>query len=160
MTPTECGWLARFVRDKIQKDRERAGEEIEQELTVILSVVMVLPRRLTSGLQNICPEREVRNFRILIVKDVRTHRRPAHRKAQMTVWDVLGLSLGEGDTENFQAGQRFRVSMKAKYVNCSGMNLFQVTNLIPTQQNAWMNRDEGSEVYLATRRDSRWTRIR
>jgi breast cancer 2 susceptibility protein len=70
-----------------------------------------------NGFQNICPQREVRNFRVLIVKDVRTHRRPAHRKAQMTVWDVLGLNLDEGKTENFQEGQRFRVSVNAIYID-------------------------------------------
>jgi hypothetical protein len=36
LTPVESGWLARFIRDKIEKDRERAGDEIEQELKVIM----------------------------------------------------------------------------------------------------------------------------
>lgn len=35
LTPEESGWLARYVRAKIEKDREQAGEEIEQELKVI-----------------------------------------------------------------------------------------------------------------------------
>src|SRR5262245_49031531 len=94
--------------------------------------------------QSICPPREVRNFRVLVVKDACTVRRPSYRRAQITVWDVLGLLLSEGsDGGNFQEDQRFKV-----------------TNLMPTQQRAWMNRDRGSEVYLCTRRDSRWTKIR
>jgi breast cancer 2 susceptibility protein len=94
--------------------------------------------------QDICPPREVRNFRVLIVKDARTQRRPSHRRAQITVWDVLSLLLSEGcEGGNFHEGQRFKV-----------------TNLMPTQQGAWMDRDKGSEVYLCTRRDSRWIKIR
>jgi len=122
----EAGWLARFIHDRIDKDREKAGEEIEQEL------------------KSICPPREVRNFRVLVVEDVCTQRRPSHRNAQLTVWDVLSLTLSEGGKAGaFEQGQRFRV-----------------TNLMPTQQNSWMDREPGSEVFLSTRRDSRWTRIK
>ena len=42
----DSGWLARFTRDRICKQRERAGEEMEQELNVsaiILLVVYVCP---------------------------------------------------------------------------------------------------------------------
>ncbi|TFK77416.1 hypothetical protein BDN72DRAFT_852512 [Pluteus cervinus] len=35
-----------------------------------------------------------------------------------------------------------------------------VTNLTPTQQKAWMGNVPGSEVYLATRRDSKWIRLK
>jgi len=122
----EAGWLARFIRDRIDKDRERAGEEIEQEL------------------KGTCLPREVRNFRVVVVEDAYTQRRASHRNAQLTVWDVLSLSLSEGGKAGaFESGQRFRV-----------------TNLTPTQQNSWMDREPASEVFLSTRRDSRWTRIK
>jgi hypothetical protein len=52
----------------------------------------------------------VRSFRVLIIQDSRTLRRPAHRKAQLTVWDVLQLALFEGHTAGkFEMGQRFLV---------------------------------------------------
>lgn len=36
----------------------------------------------------------------------------------------------------------------------------QAMNLMPQQHSAWMDCEPGSEVYLCTRRDTRWTRIR
>lgn len=126
LTPAEAGWLARYMFDSIEKERARAGDEIESEL------------------KNLCPPREVRCFRVLIVQDSRTLRRPAHRKAQLTVWDVLQLTPSEGHAAGtFETGQRYLV-----------------TNLMPTQPSAWMGCEPGSEVYLSTRRDSRWTTIK
>jgi len=121
----DAGLLAQLIQERIIHNPDRTGQEIEQEL------------------RNLCPPREVRSFRVIAVKDACTQRRPAHRTAQLTVWDVLNLrTTEEGGAGDFQVGQRFRV-----------------TNLIPTQQNAWMGREPGSEVYLCTRRDSRWTRV-
>ncbi|KII94288.1 hypothetical protein PLICRDRAFT_99668, partial [Plicaturopsis crispa FD-325 SS-3] len=89
----EAGWLARFIRESIAKVRETAGEEIAHEL------------------KSICPAREVRNFRVLVVEDANTHKRPALRKAQLTVWDALSLSHSEGSRAGaFDPGQRFLVS--------------------------------------------------
>lgn len=126
ISPGDAGWLAKHIRRRIESDQERIGEEIEQEL------------------RTNCPARDVRSFRILIVKDARTDRRPANRTAQLTVWDVLNLSLSEGSAAGtFELGKRYLV-----------------TNVIPTQPNAWMDCEPGSEVYLSTRRDSRWTAIK
>ncbi|RDB29022.1 Breast cancer type 2 susceptibility [Hypsizygus marmoreus] len=124
--PREAGWLARHIRDQSEKERAQAIEDLENEV------------------KSICPPREVRSFRILIVQDACTQRRPANRNAQLTVWDVLNLSLSEGSAAGaFEAGQRY-----------------MVTNLMPTQQTAWMDCEPGSEVFLSTRRDSRWTPIK
>ncbi|KAJ6565995.1 hypothetical protein B0H10DRAFT_2112096 [Mycena sp. CBHHK59/15] len=101
-SPDTAGWLARFIVKRIENERERAGEEIEQEL-----------------------------------KDACTRRRGANRSAQLTVWDVLSLS-----TEGFHLGERY-----------------VVTNIMPTQQSAWMDCSVGSEIYLSTRRDSKWRRM-
>ncbi|KAJ3508616.1 hypothetical protein NLJ89_g5662 [Agrocybe chaxingu] len=95
-------------------------------------------------LQIICPPREVRSFRLLTVQDARTSRRPANRMAQLTVWDVLSLNLDEGSKAgSFECGQRYLA-----------------TNLVPTSPNAWMDTQPGSEIYLSTRRDTRWRRIK
>ncbi|KZP25285.1 hypothetical protein FIBSPDRAFT_820691 [Athelia psychrophila] len=127
ITANEAGWLARYIRERSLRGREAISEEIEQEL------------------QKTFPPREVRNFRVLVVKDAYSNKRPSHRQAQLTVWDALALSLSEGSKGGaFEAGQRF-----------------MVTSLVPTQPNAWMGREESdSEVYLSSRRDSRWTRLK
>lgn len=71
---------------------------------------------------------------MLLVQDACTRRRGANRSAQLTVWDVLGLST--------EVGQRYAV-----------------TNLVPTAQNSWMDCEAGSEIYLSTRRDSKFKRL-
>ncbi|KAF5313184.1 hypothetical protein D9619_002620 [Psilocybe cf. subviscida] len=126
----DAGWLALHIRKESERARERVSEDVEKEM------------------MSICPPRNVRSFRVLIVEDARTSRRPKNRVAQLTMWDAAGLSLdddngGGGGGAAFAAGQRFTV-----------------TNLIPQQLSAWMDCAPGSEVYLSTRKDSRWTRIR
>lgn len=34
LSPAECGWLARYLRRRVEKDREFAAEEIEGEMKV------------------------------------------------------------------------------------------------------------------------------
>jgi breast cancer 2 susceptibility protein len=163
-TTNEAGWLARYIREKALRDQESAGEEVEHELQVCIFHLSVF-RRVTDLilLQKICPLREVRNFRVLVVRDAYSNKRPSHRQAQLTVWDALSLSHSEGSKAgSFEAGQRFMVSFCC-LDTCKRhiLNDLQVTNLIPTQPNAWMSRHEiESEVYLSSRRDSRWTRLK
>ncbi|KAF4573238.1 hypothetical protein EYR36_007749 [Pleurotus pulmonarius] len=113
--------------------RERIGKEREAATD-----------EMERELDSICPPRNVRNFRVLEVQDTCTRRRPANRTAQLTAWDVLKLTFSEGgEAGSFHVGQRF-----------------QVTNLIPSQRSAWMDREPGSMVYLSTRNDSRWTKLK
>ncbi|KAJ7170173.1 hypothetical protein C8R46DRAFT_225952 [Mycena filopes] len=128
-----AGWLARFIVDRLEKERERAGEEIDQELKVGL-MLSDTSGKTTDNVQRVCPPREVRNFRVLIVQDACTRRRGANRSAQLTVWDAqeLGLEVGQGYT---------------------------ATNLVPTAQGAWMDCSAGSEIYLSTRKDSKLRRL-
>ncbi|KAI5116428.1 hypothetical protein M0805_000207, partial [Coniferiporia weirii] len=126
LSPDECGWLARFLKRKTDLDKELAAEEIELEM------------------RHKCPPRDVRNFRIVVVRDARTHRRPAHRLAQLTLWDVLQLCVSEGALPGaIEVGQRFLM-----------------TSLVPTQHRAWMGHKKDDTVYLASRRDSRFIRLR
>jgi breast cancer 2 susceptibility protein len=108
---TDAGWLARYIRDAIIKEREHAGYEIERELMVRTSQRHAACVVLTHDTKHACPPREVRDFRILLVRDADAHRRPAHRKAQITVWGALGLAeSAEGQGGGFREDQRFRVS--------------------------------------------------
>ncbi|KAH8110699.1 hypothetical protein DFH11DRAFT_1802190 [Phellopilus nigrolimitatus] len=102
--PDECAWLARFLRRKSARDKELAVDEMELEM------------------KHRCAPRDVRNFRVVVVRDARVSRRPANRLAQLTIWDVLGLCVSEGGKAGaIEIGQRFLM-----------------TNLGPTQQRAWM----------------------
>ncbi|KAG2062232.1 hypothetical protein BDR06DRAFT_986119 [Suillus hirtellus] len=123
----EAGSLAAHIREKLLQDREAVAGDIEREL------------------QDKCPAREVRSFRVIIVKDAYAPTRggDSSRKAQLTVWDVLNLLVAEGSSAGeFKLGQKFLV-----------------TNLMPKQISAWMDRGPGSEVYLATTKNSRWKRL-
>ncbi|KAJ7269415.1 hypothetical protein B0H12DRAFT_1208887 [Mycena haematopus] len=129
-----AGWLARFISNRMEKDRERVEEEIDQELKVMPSRNLMFVK--LTAIQRVCPPREVRNFRVLIVQDACTCRRAANRSAQLTVWDVVGLE------DKLEVGLRYLA-----------------TNLVPTAQNSWMDCGAGSEIYLSTRRDSRWKKV-
>ncbi|KAI9453574.1 hypothetical protein BJY52DRAFT_1288754 [Lactarius psammicola] len=121
----EAGWLSRFVQDRVEKERETLELELEREL------------------QTACPPREVRSFRVLLMRDARVMRRPAHRVVELTCWDVLSLSFDGATAGHFKEGQRF-----------------QITNLLPTQKSAWMDRHaEDSHVYVSSSKISRWTKF-
>ncbi|KAF9454198.1 hypothetical protein P691DRAFT_754960 [Macrolepiota fuliginosa MF-IS2] len=123
ITPQDAGWLAKHTHRCMELERERAGDEIERELEAT------------------CPPRDVRNFRVIVVQDSQTCRRPANRYAQLTVWDVLSLTLSEGvEPGTIKTGSRFLI-----------------TNLIPQQQSAWMGTTKlKSQIFLTTTRSSKW----
>ncbi|KAG6889981.1 hypothetical protein C0995_012941 [Termitomyces sp. Mi166 len=126
----ECGSLARFIRSRLHRDKTHATQDMELEL------------------QDVCPPRTVKNFRIIVVQDACTRKHPGNRKALLNVWDVLNLSFSEGASPgSFKIGQRFMASHK-------------VTNLKPTHQKSWMGHEPGAEVYLCTGQHSRWTHIK
>ncbi|KIK90938.1 hypothetical protein PAXRUDRAFT_831248 [Paxillus rubicundulus Ve08.2h10] len=101
-------------------------------------------REIEQELESICPPRNVRAFCVLRVKDAHTQKHPSNRRAQVTVWDIPALSVTEGWTSAPFASEQH----------------FLVTNLVPTQSSAWMDRSSGSEVYLSTRKNTKWTRTR
>ncbi|KAG6900514.1 hypothetical protein C0993_009467 [Termitomyces sp. T159_Od127] len=122
----ECASLARLIRNRLNRDKTHAIQDMEVEL------------------QDICPPRVVKSFRIIVVQDACTRKYPGNRKALLNVWDVLDLSFCEGSSPgSFEIGQRF-----------------MITNLKPTHQKSWMGQEPGAEVYLCTGQHSRWTPIR
>ncbi|KAH9081424.1 hypothetical protein EDB83DRAFT_542837 [Lactarius deliciosus] len=77
------------------------------------------------------------------MRDARVTRRPARRVVELTCWDVLSLSFEGATAGHFKEGQRF-----------------QITNLMPTQKSAWMDRHaEDSHVYVSSSKISRWTKF-
>ncbi|ESK92722.1 rad51-associated protein brh2 [Moniliophthora roreri MCA 2997] len=122
----EAGWLAKHIRERVERDQDRARDEIEKELS------------------DICPRRNLRCFRVVFIKDAQSNRRPANRKAQLTIWDVLDIQLSEGKPAgHFETGYR-----------CI------ITNLMPSSQRAWMGHEPGSEVFLVTTRASRFQKLK
>ncbi|GAA5976118.1 hypothetical protein JCM10908_005389 [Rhodotorula pacifica] len=79
------------------------------------------------------PPREVRRFRVLRIVDAREGTKDPRRSAQLTVWDAQSF-----ERDFFHEGQRYLIS-----------------NLMP--KGNWRTTDR--EISLATRRDTRWTKI-
>jgi breast cancer 2 susceptibility protein len=91
-SPKEASWLSRYIREQCTREREMAGDRMEEEL------------------RSICPPREVRNFRVLVVKDARETTRPGEHTAKLTVWDILASSFSEeGQMGAIEEGQRYLV---------------------------------------------------
>ncbi|KAI0368834.1 hypothetical protein BV20DRAFT_968597 [Pilatotrama ljubarskyi] len=99
---------------------------------------------LARELQHACPPRNVRDFRVVVAKDARWRKKEPMRTAQITLWDPLKVVFSEsGNPGEIKEGQRFLV-----------------TNLIPNQPDAWMVPAPDAEVYLVSKRTSRWTNIK
>ncbi|KWU44262.1 hypothetical protein RHOSPDRAFT_29372 [Rhodotorula sp. JG-1b] len=79
------------------------------------------------------PPREVREFRVLRIVDAREGTKKSQRTAQLTVWDAQSF-----EADFFREGQRYMIS-----------------NLVP--KGNWRPTDR--EISLATRRDTRWTKV-
>ncbi|CUA67485.1 Breast cancer type 2 susceptibility protein homolog [Rhizoctonia solani] len=84
-----------------------------------------------------CPPRKVRNFRVIVIKDARPLQKPTERTAQLTAWDVLGFAA-----DTLCAGQRYLLA-----------------NVQPSQPGSWRKNDFRGDIYLSTRRDTKWTAI-
>ncbi|WOO83816.1 Breast cancer type 2 susceptibility [Vanrija pseudolonga] len=91
---------------------------------------------LEAKLKESCPPRDIRDFRMVRFSDAREGRKEKARTGMLNVWDARGLDLVEG--------KRFLVS-----------------NLIPGRSGDWSapRRDSIREVYLHTRRDTRWKAV-
>ena len=109
---TEAGWLARFARERADQEREALELGIERELQVrqLLCSCSFGPALMLRSAQSACPPREVRSFRVLLMRDARATRRPARRVVEMTVWDVLSLAFDGSPVGQFKEGQAFQVS--------------------------------------------------
>ncbi|WVW86946.1 hypothetical protein I302_109002 [Kwoniella bestiolae CBS 10118] len=88
-------------------------------------------------LATLCPKRDVRDFRMIRLVDAQIGDRDSFRVGMLNVWDVK--ALGEGV---LQEGKRYLIS-----------------NIVPGKGGDWnihRSRSDRAEVYLHTRRDTRW----
>ncbi|WVF68272.1 hypothetical protein IAT40_003037 [Kwoniella sp. CBS 6097] len=111
--------LARYAQARLSQEMIDGQGEIERELS------------------KCCPQRDVRDFRMVRFIDAQNGVREQFRVGLLNVWDVR--ALGEG---SLQEGKRYLVS-----------------NLSPARSGEWtLKRDRTSkaEIYLHTRRDTRW----
>ncbi|KAI8990626.1 hypothetical protein BD414DRAFT_514365 [Trametes punicea] len=121
-----AGWLHVYCKQQAELAAARLDEDRARQL------------------QEVCPPRNVRDFRIVVAKDARWRKREPLRTAQITLWDPLKMVFSEsGNPGEIKEGQRFLV-----------------TNLIPNQPSAWMAPGPGAVVYLVSKRTSRWTNIK
>lgn len=101
LSEQDSGWLAFYIHKRLAQQRATAGEYIENELKVSWPYAVQLISVIYSPkyLQSNFPARDVRNFRVIRVRDACVQRRPALRRAQITIWNVLALGedfLAEG----------------------------------------------------------------
>ncbi|KAI0778800.1 hypothetical protein BD413DRAFT_511860 [Trametes elegans] len=120
------GWLHRYCLQQADLAAARMPDDIAREL------------------EQTCPPRNVRDFRVVVAKDARWSKKEPMRTVQVTLWDPLKTIFSEsGNPGEIKEGQRFLV-----------------TNLAPNQANAWMTPGPDAEVYLVAKRTSRWTNIK
>lgn len=106
--------------------------------------------RLGADLDKLCPPRKVREFRVVRFRDARLPplppaalgnagnggaktKNPHAREVQLHVWDAAQFG------DELKEGKRFLVA-----------------NLVPMSKSAWRKPDEAAEVFLSTRRDTKW----
>ncbi|KAI9057745.1 hypothetical protein FKP32DRAFT_1321754 [Trametes sanguinea] len=120
------GWLHVYCKQQADQAAARLDEDRAREL------------------QEVCPPRNVRDFRVVVAKDACWRKKEPMRTAQITLWDPLKMVFSEsGSPGEIKEGQRFLV-----------------TNLIPNQPAAWMVPAPGAVIYLVSKRTSRWTNIK
>ena len=147
LSPSDAGWLRIYALEQIARSREQMSDDIARELQVssptsILAQVCDTDSR--AVLQHVCPERNARDFRVIVVRDAQWHRKEPTRTAQITLWDAMRMVFSEGGTPgDIREGQRF-----------------QVTNLQPSQPRAWMRPGPESVIYLVSKKNTRWTNIK
>ncbi|OCF62208.1 hypothetical protein L486_01875 [Kwoniella mangroviensis CBS 10435] len=111
--------LASYANVRIMQEMQDKQIEMEAELA------------------NLCPKRDVRDFRMIRVVDAQLGNRDPIRVGMLNVWDVKAL----GDRA-LQEGKRYLIS-----------------NIVPGKGGEWTSRrtrTDRAEVYLHTRRDTRW----
>ncbi|KAI0652483.1 hypothetical protein C8Q79DRAFT_102638 [Trametes meyenii] len=121
-----AGYLERYCRQQADLLTARIGEDVAREL------------------EETCPTRNVRDFRVVVAKDARWRKKEPMRTVQVTLWDPLKTIFSEnGNPGEIKEGQRF-----------------MVTNLMPNQAGAWMPPGPDAVVYLVAKRNARWTNIK
>jgi hypothetical protein len=109
----------------------------------------------------------VRCVRILLVKDAVNEKKESRRDAQVTVWDADALEKGL-----LVSGKTYMVSIRAPlthdslpgvlidaWITTEAHPCLQVTNLVPRMPKNWVKAGVKGEVYLVTRRDTRWKKV-
>ncbi|SNX85036.1 related to Rad51-associated protein Brh2 [Melanopsichium pennsylvanicum] len=113
---------------------------------------------LAGKLDRLCPPRKVREFRVVRFRDARLPplprssavtaqgngnvsgakrpKNPYARSVQLTIWDAAQLG------DELQEGRRFLV-----------------TNLVPSSKSSWRKADDVGDVFLSTRRDTKWRMV-
>ncbi|KAH8835536.1 hypothetical protein DL96DRAFT_1489644 [Flagelloscypha sp. PMI_526] len=93
VSTADAWWLSRCIRQKLEREREAAYEDITREVS------------------HTCPPRQVMGFRVLLVKDAVVGSKPSNRVASITVWNAKAVNLYEGSPGgSFEVGHSFMIS--------------------------------------------------
>ncbi|KAJ7597455.1 hypothetical protein C8J56DRAFT_320264 [Mycena floridula] len=126
ITSKDAGWLALHIRKQAELGHDKIREDTERELDTLF------------------PPRLVYSARMMLVEDAYTERFPAHRQAQLTVWDVTKLQLTDGKPPGyFEEGQKFHVTM-----------------VHPSHLTSWMGHEKGDQAFICTKSMSVWRKIK
>lgn len=129
--------------------------------SAILSQDSLAGSNMGAKLDALCPPRKVRDYRVVRLKDarlppppappatvasaaaqqaggsgVKPKKNPYARTLKLTVWDATE----HGD--ELREGRRFLV-----------------TNLMPTSKSAWRKADDEGDIFLSTKRDTKWSAV-
>ncbi|KAL7412511.1 BRCA2, oligonucleotide/oligosaccharide-binding, domain 1-domain-containing protein, partial [Mrakia frigida] len=96
-----------------------------------------MQQQIEDEISNRCPPRNVRSMRVVRIRDFKTSK-PAIRTAQLTFWDAAD----QGEDGGLVEGKRYLV-----------------TNLMPSQRGSWAMGGQSGEIYLSSRRDSKWQQM-
>ena len=88
-----------------------------------------------------------------MVKDGYLDKKPALRTAQVTVWDADAM-----EKDALREGKKYLVCARAVRKVAAHM-VNQVANLVPTMARAWGKPGVEGQIFLSTRRDTKWTRM-
>lgn len=112
---------------------------------------------LSAELDRLCPPRKVREFRVVKFRDARLPPQPP-ATCLSTKTQQVG---GSGATSKRKNAYARAVQLTVRDAAQLGDELregrrFLVTNLVPMSKSAWRKPDDQAEVFLSTRRDTKW----
>ncbi|GHJ86783.1 hypothetical protein NliqN6_3185 [Naganishia liquefaciens] len=128
-SPTKSRFLRNLPGKAVISLFLKAQEELQSEISKAQAEV-------EDSIGRLCPPRSTRSFQIIRIADAGPLRHPHLREAQLQVWDAK------------QMGDKF-LQEGARY---------QVSNLVPAQQKAWVKLRDKGEIYLSTSKGTTWKR--
>ncbi|SJX63434.1 probable Brh2-Rad51-associated protein Brh2 [Sporisorium reilianum f. sp. reilianum] len=129
--------------------------------SAILSEDGLVGSSMGAKLDELCPPRKVREFRVVRLKDARLPPPPPPPTAATSAAAAAAQQAGNGGAKPKKNPHARTVKLTVWDVAQLGDELregrrFLVTNLIPASKSAWRKPDDAGDIFLSTRRDTKW----